>query len=166
MRGKRLSIIILGIALAAGVVWVIHRELTPKQPAVCEICGRGIMKQVEFRIDTAHGTIYACCPGCALHHMINHPGEACKELATDFTSGRLIAAKSAYYDMGGDVQYCTRHDPSIQRVPGQGVDMRVYDRCLPVLVAFASKNDAEAYRQQHGGRVVTFDQALNDIRNR
>jgi NosL len=164
MVGKRLSIIILGIALAVGMVWVIHRELTPKQPAVCEICGRGIMKQVEFQIETAHGPIYACCPGCALHHIVNNPGEARNELATDFNSGRLIPARSAFYDMGGDVQYCTRHDPSIQRVPGQGVEMRVYDRCLPTLVAFSSKGDAEAYQKQHGGRVVTFDQALQDIR--
>ena len=165
MRGKGLSITILTIALAIGAAWVIHRELTPRQPADCEICGRMISKQTEFRIETAHGTIYACCPGCALHHIINNPGEARKELATDFKSGRLIPARSAYYDLGGDVQYCTRHDPSIQRVPGQGVDMRVYDRCLPVLVAFASKDEAEAYRQQHGGRVVTFDQALQDVRN-
>ncbi len=165
MRGKRLSITILVIALAAGAAWLIHRELSSRQPTVCEICGRGIMRQVEFRIETAHGTIYACCPTCAMHHIINHPGEARKELATDFNSGRLIPARSAYYDMGGDVQYCTRHDPSIQRVPGQGVEMRVYDRCLPVLVAFASKGDAEAYQKQYGGRVVTFDQALQDIRN-
>jgi len=165
MRGKRLSITVLMIALAIGAGFLIHRWETPKQPAVCKICGRGIMRQVEFRIETVHGTLYACCPGCAMHHIINHPGEARKELATDFKSGRLIPARSAYYDMGGDVQYCTRHDPSLQRVPGQGVQMRVYDRCLPVLVAFASKDDAEAYRQQHGGRVVTFDQALADVRN-
>jgi hypothetical protein len=162
MMGKRLSITILMIALAIGAAWLIHRELTQKQPAVCEICGRGISKQVEFQIETDHGTLYACCPACAMHHIINTPGEARKELATDFNSGHLIPARSAYYDMGGDVQYCTRHDPALQRVPGQGVEMRVYDRCLPVLVAFASKDDAEAYRQQHGGRVVTFDQALED----
>jgi hypothetical protein len=166
MRGKRLSVAILAIVIAIGVAWVVRRELAPKQPTVCEICGRGIMKQVEFRIETAHGTIDACCPGCAMHHIINHPGEARKELATDFTSGHLIPAQSAYYDIGGDVQYCTRHDPSVQRVPGQGVEMRVYDRCLPVLVAFASKDEADAYRQQHGGRVVTFDQALNEVRGR
>lgn len=166
MRGKQLSITILIVALGIGSAWIIHREFTPKQPAVCEICGRRIMKQVEFRIDTGHGAIYACCPSCAMHHIINHPGEARKELATDFNSGRLIPARSAYYDMGGDVQYCTRHDPSIQRAPGQGVEMRVYDRCLPVLVAFASKDEAEAYRQQHGGRVVTFEEALENTQTR
>ncbi len=164
MRGKRPSIIVLMIALAIGAGFLIHRWETPKQPAVCEICGRGIMRQVEFRIETARGTLYACCPGCAMHHIINHPGEARKELATDFKSGRLIPARSAYYDMGGNVQYCTRHDPSLQRVPGQGVEMRVYDRCLPTLVAFATRNEAEVYRQQHGGRVLTYNEAIEDVR--
>ena len=166
MRGNRLSITVLMIVLAIGAGFLIHRWETPKQPSVCEICGRGISAQTQFRIETAHGTLYACCPGCAMHHMINHPGEARKELATDFKSGRLISAQSAYYDLGGDVQYCTRRDPALQRVPGQGVEMRVYDRCLPVLVAFASRDEADAYQQQHGGRVVTFDQALQDVRAR
>jgi hypothetical protein len=166
MRGKRLSIAVLLVALAIGGGFLVYHWEAPKQPTVCEICGRGISRQTDFRIETARGTIYACCPGCAMHHMINHPGEARKELATDFDSGRLLSAKSAYYDEGGDVQYCTRRDPAIQRVPGQGVEVRVYDRCLPVLVAFSTKDEAEAYRQQHGGRVVTFDQALQDVRNR
>ena len=166
MRGKQLSIAVLIFALAIGAGFLIHRWETPKQPTVCQICGRGIPRQTEFRIETAHGTIYACCPRCAMHHMINHPGEARKELATDLNSGRFIPAQSAYYDEGGDVQYCTLQHAAIQRVPQQGVKMRVYDRCLPVLVAFASKDEAEAYRQQHGGRVVTFDQALQDVRNR
>ncbi|HEX5412807.1 MAG TPA: hypothetical protein VFZ27_13235 [Terriglobia bacterium] len=160
MNRSRLSIAVLIVPIVAGAGWLIHREVNPKQTAACEICGRGIMKQVEFRIETDHGAIDACCPACAMHHIINNPGEARKELATDFNSGREIPARSAYYDMGGDVQYCTRHDPAIQRLPGHGVEMRVYDRCLPTLVAFASKNDAEAYRQRHGGRVVTFDQAF------
>lgn len=38
--------------------------------------------------------------------------------------------------------------------------------CLPVLVPLANKDDANAYRQQHGRRVVTFDKSLEDTRNR
>ncbi len=166
MRGNRLSIAVLVLAIAVGAGWLVHRELTPNQPVVCEICGRGIMKQVEFRIETAHGVIEACCPACAMHYIINNPREAREELATDFNSGREIPARSAYYDMGGDVQYCTRHDPALQRTTGHGMEMRVYDRCLPALVAFAPKNHAEAYRLRHGGRVVAIDQAFEEARSR
>ena len=165
MRAKRAFITVVVIALAVGVAFLAHRWEASKQPTVCQICGRMIPRQTAFRIDRARGTIYACCPRCAMHHMIDHPGEARKEWATDLDSGHLIPAQSAYYDEGGDVQYCTRQHPAMERVPDQGVKMRVYDRCLPVLVAFADKDEAEAYREQHGGRVVTFNQALEDVRN-
>ncbi len=165
MRAKGFLITVGVILLVIGVGFLAHRWEAPARPTVCQICGREIPKQTAFRIDTAHGTIWACCARCAMHHMIDHPGEARKEWATDLDSGRLIPAQSAYYDEGGDVQYCTLQHAAIQRVPDQGVRMRVYDRCLPVLVAFANKDEAEAYRQQHGGRVVTFNQAVQDVSN-
>jgi hypothetical protein len=163
MRKKPILMILLALAVLGAAGWLIHREVTPKQPAVCEICGRGITRQVEFRIETTHGTIHACCPSCAMHYVMNHPGEARKELATDFNSGRLVPARSAYYDIGGDVQYCTAHKSPLERTP-MGVEERTYDRCLPVLVAFANKDEAEAYREKHGGLVVTYDEALRDVR--
>jgi hypothetical protein len=42
----------------------------------------------------------------------------------------------------------------------QGVSMREYDRCLPTLVAFKTPQEAETYQQQHGGRVLSYSQAL------
>jgi hypothetical protein len=165
MRIKPILIIPVVAAAVVGVGFLAQRWERPKVPTVCQICGRNISKQTEFRIEITHRTIYTCCARCAMHYMINHPGAARKEWATDLDTGRLILAKSAYYDEGGDVQYCTLQRPAIQRVPDQGVKMRVYDRCLPVMVAFASKPKAEAYRQHHGGRVVTYAQALEDVRN-
>jgi hypothetical protein len=44
-----------------------------------------------------------------------------------------------------------------------GVSMRDYDRCLPTLAAFKTPQEAEAYQQQHGGRVLTFAQALASV---
>lgn len=164
MGAKRVSIIVAVIVLAVGVGFLAHRWEATARPAFCQICGRAIPKQTAFRIVTAHGSIWTCCARCAMHHIIDHMGEVRKIWATDLDSGRLIPAQSAYYDEGGDVQYCTLQHPPIERVPDQGVRMRVYDRCLPVLVAFATKDEAEAYREKHGGRVVTFNQSLQDVR--
>ena len=164
MGAKRILTAAFVVGLVIGAGFLVHRWETPRHPSVCQICGREISKQTEFRIETAHGTIHACCPRCALHHVVHHPGEARKELATDLNTGRLIAAQSAYYDEGGDVQYCTAHTPAVERTP-MGVQMRTYDRCLPTLVAFATEDEAEAYRRQHGGRVVTYQEALQDVAN-
>jgi hypothetical protein len=131
---------------------------------MCQVCGRDIPKQTAYRLDTAEGTIKTCCPTCAMHYVLHHPETVRQALATDFTSGRMIPAANAYYDEGGDVQYCTAHHPPVERGP-QGVNVRVYDRCLPTLVAFAAREDAETYRQQHGGRVLTYDEALAAVRS-
>ena len=166
MKAKPVLITLIAMAVLIGGALIVYRWEAPQSPELCQVCDRVISKQTAFRVDTATKAIHACCPACAMHYMLHHPDEVRKAWATDFNSGRAIPATSAYYDEGGDVQCCTRQHPAIERVPGQGVEMRVYDRCLPVLVAFASTDEAEAYRQQHGGRVVTFDQALEDTRNR
>ena len=140
-----------------------YRKAAPAHPALCQICDRHIPKQTAYRLDTASGTIKACCPSCAMHYMLHHPGTIRQAWATDFNSGRMIPALAAYYDEGGDKQYCTAHQPAAERGP-QGVRQRVYDRCLPVLVAFANRDEAEAYRTEHGGRILTYDEAVQRLR--
>jgi hypothetical protein len=162
MRVKRILILVAALLVIIGVSFATYRW-EARAATTCQICGRVIPKQTAFQLDTAQGTLRACCPSCAMHFMLSHPDFVRKAMATDFTSGRMIAAASAYYDEGGDVQYCTLHQPPMDRGP-QGVRERVYDRCLPVLVAFASRDAAEAYRQQHGGRVLTYSQALTTVR--
>jgi nitrous oxide reductase accessory protein NosL len=148
----------------AGVALVAYRWEGSKQPLVCQICGRDVMKQTEFHVETTDGPLTACCPRCAMHYMLDHPDQVRGARATDYASGRVIDAKTAFYDEGGDVQYCTLHQPTVERGPNDGVRERVYDRCLPVLVAFASREEADTYRQQHGGRVLTYQQALESVR--
>lgn len=164
MRAKRLLILVAAILVIVGASFAIYRW-EARAATTCQICGRNIPKETAFQLDTSQGVIRACCPGCAMHFLLDHPGFSRKAMATDFASGRMIDASSAYYDEGGDVQYCTLHQSPMQREP-QGVSQRVYDRCLPVLVAFASRSEADAYRQQHGGRVLTYDQALASLRTR
>lgn len=164
MKGKRYLIALVALCAMAAAGFVAYRLESPRAPALCQVCDRPIMRQTAFRMETKKGTIEACCPACAIHYMIDHAGTVNDTQATDFTSGRMIPAKSAYYDEGGDVQYCTLHRPAMERSP-QGVSERVYDRCLPVLVAFASRDAAEAYRQQHGGRILTYDETLASLRS-
>ena len=162
MRRKRLLITILAIGATIAAGLVAYRIEAPHGPGMCQVCDRMISEQTAFRIDTASGAVHACCPACAMHYMMHHGDSKEKAWATDFISGRIIAASSAYYAEGGDVQYCTRHASSVERGT-EGVSQRVYDRCLPTLVAFSSRADADAYRQQHGGRVVTYDEAFRSL---
>jgi hypothetical protein len=163
MKAKPVLITLIALAALVCGALVVYRWVGPQRPALCQVCDRVISKQTAFRVDTSSRAVRACCPACAMHYMLHHPDEVRKAWATDFNSGRAIPATSAYYDEGGDVQYCTRHKPPVERGT-EGVSQRVYDRCLPTLVAFATRDEAEAYRQKHGGHVVTYDEALASLR--
>jgi hypothetical protein len=163
VRAKPMLVMVVALAAIVGVSFLAYRWEAPRHPAICQICERDIPKQTAFRMDTSEGTIMACCPTCAMHFMLHHPEGVRQALATDFGSGRMISAATAYYDEGGDTQYCTAMHPPVERGP-QGVSMRVYDRCLPTIVAFATADEAEAYRKLHGGRILSYEQALTSVR--
>jgi hypothetical protein len=156
-------VFVLALAAIGAVSFLAYRWEAPRHPAVCQVCGRDIPRQTAFRMETGDGTITACCPTCAMHYMLLHPGSVRQALATDFNSRHVIPAESAYYDEGGDAQYCTAMHSPVERGP-QGVSMRVYDRCLPTLVAFKTPQEAEAYQQQHRGRVLSYAQARASVR--
>ncbi len=165
-RAKTILLTVVALAALAGLGLVTYRATASAQPLVCQICGRDVHKQVEFVVNTTKGELTACCPSCAMHYILSHPHEIRGARATDYSSGRLIDAHSAYYDEGGDVQYCTAHQPAVERGPADDMQERVYDRCLPVLVAFTSRAEAEAYQRQHGGRVLTYQEAIQSLRER
>jgi hypothetical protein len=164
MRAKPILITLTALVAIVGVSVLAYRWEASRSPSVCQVCGRDIPKQTAYRLDTTDGTIKACCPSCAMHFMLHNPGKVRESWASDFSSGRLIRAATAYYDEGGNAQYCTAHHPGVERGP-QGVSTRVYDRCLPTLVAFATRDEAETYRKLHGGRILNYNQAVESLRN-
>jgi nitrous oxide reductase accessory protein NosL len=75
--------------------------------------------------------------------------------ATDFATGNWVEATHAVYVSDSDVHPCAtleaRRDP-------QGCCMaKTYDRCLPSLVAFATKDQAAVFQKDHGGQLVGFE---------
>jgi hypothetical protein len=79
-------------------------------------------------------------------------------------SAKMIPAATAYYDEGGNINYCAAHGEAVQRQP-QGVSVRDYDRCLPTLVAFTTRAEAETYQREHGGRVLNYAEALQSVKD-
>ena len=81
--------------------------------------------------------------------------------AVDFSLKGRIGAAEAIYLEGSDIMECCstmgfRSDEGSYRE----ID---YDRCMPSLLAFARREDAEAVRQKHGGTVITFEEAQRSV---
>jgi len=164
MKAKEYLVTGIALAVIAVVCVLTYRHETRPSSGLCQVCQRGLHSGLTYRLEMANGTLEeVCCPRCGLHFVLNHPGTVRQAWATDLTSGNRIPAQSAYYVEGGDVEYCQPQHGPVERGP-QGMSVLAYDRCLPTLVAFRTEEDAAAYHRQHGGRVLTYDQALNGVR--
>jgi nitrous oxide reductase accessory protein NosL len=94
--------------------------------------------------------------------QVHNPDKVASAHATDYATGKTIAAAQAFYVEGSDVHHC---DP--QRVMRNEVgDLYMMDwhRCEPGLVAFGSREAAAAFQTQHGGRILSFDEAKETVK--
>ena len=164
---KRRDLIVTLVALAAiGLTsfFAYRYEQRRDTVGVCPFCDRMVHPVTAYRLTVDGHIVAACCPRCGMHVQVNRDkGKLGQAWATDVDTGENVPAESATYVEGGDVQYCTHGDPSVTREP-QGVTVRDYDRCLPTLVAFKTPQEAEAYQKEHGGRVLSYSQALARVR--
>jgi transcription elongation factor Elf1 len=162
----RETLITLVALLAIGLTsfFAYRYEQRRETAGMCPFCDRTVHSVTAYRLKVGDHVVAACCPRCGMHAQVNQPqGKPGMAWATDVDTGERVAAESATYVEGGDVQYCTHGDQPMTREP-HGVSTREYDRCLPTLVAFKTPQEAEAYQRQHGGRVLTYSQALASVR--
>jgi hypothetical protein len=128
-----------------------------KQAKFCEECGRAECRNLSFDVRHQDGTlVQTCCPRCALHYLARrHPSVASLAVRDFDTAGRIDATR-AFYVEGSDVAPCSAFAGSPPR-DERGCCMKtVYDRCLPSLLAFASRPEAETFAREHGGAIKTF----------
>ena len=156
-----ITLVAIGVITALGT-WA-YLSVTRPAAGQCRVCERGMHQGVTYRLVLASGNEDACCPRCGMHFQLEHPGAAKTVWATDVNTGRFITAETAVYVEGGDVAYCTLHSTPVER-QSQGVAVRDFDRCLPSLVAFSTRQEAETYQKQHGGEVLEYAQAVERVK--
>lgn len=161
------DMIVTMVALAAiGLTsfWAYRYEQRREMAGTCPFCDRMVHSTTAYRLKLGDRVVEACCPRCGMRAQVNQEhGNGGMAWATDVNTGEDIAADSAVYVEGGDVQYCTHGAQPMMRDP-HGASTRQYDRCLPTLVAFKTPQEAKAYQEQHGGRVLSYAQALASVR--
>jgi len=125
----------------------------------CPVCQREECKGFAFRVTLADGkTVSACCPRCGLQYLRSSNQQARALTATDFSTGQWIDATKAVYVSGSDVSHCAMNET--RRDAYGCCYFKGYDRCEPSLIAFASKEQAESFLKQHGGKLLGYDNLL------
>jgi len=110
----------------------------------CAICGMYLDSYARTRLEISFvdGTTRLTCGLACASEVINLNRSRIKGVrVADFLTGKLFDADKAYFLEGSDV-------------PG----VMTYTSRL----AFSSKAQALTFQKEHGGRIITFDQALTD----
>lgn len=145
------------VALFAGAVYFLFLG----QPAVCDLCGRPLHQETLYRIHQRDGEVtQACCPRCGLHFQQGRDDVVSVEVA-DFRTSELFDATQAFYVEDSSVNMCYLDTPVHRNIEGTESTL-AWDRCVPGLLAFQSREAAEAFRSEKGGTIKTYNQLLEE----
>ena len=123
----------------------------------CAVCGRAECRNMTLSIRLEGGrTVRACCPRCGLHYIETGHPQVASITVRDFTTARPIDAAAAVYVDGSDVSPCTAMSGT-PPMDDHGCCLKpVFDRCTPSLIAFASREEARRFADEHGGMIRSF----------
>lgn len=121
---------------------------------VCWVCQREITPRVRVTLALEDGRrVHACCPRCALHYGAESGPGVRRIDVSDYASQATLDLKQAFLVEGSDETPCLKHHHAV--TDGTGAPMHVcYDRCMPSLIAFASRESAAAFQEEHGGILI------------
>ena len=149
------KIILLALLVAvAGLIYTAWQWRDASRSESCRVCQRHLHAGSQV-VALQQGRKEAfCCPTCAVT-LGSQAGQAVSVVElTDFETGSRIAPEEAYLVQGSDINLCLQH-PMLTDSQKQPASMQ-FDRCSPSVLAFSSQEAAEAFRQEHGGRLLPF----------
>lgn len=161
----------LGLATLAALIAVSLTALScGRTRDECPLCQRGECANLAFTIERTNGAaVRTCCPRCGLHALRPAGSGAGSGAASvrwddvrslsvaDFDTAQSLRAESALYVEGSDVTPCSMHVQAPRDERGCCL-APVYDRCLPSVLAFRTRERAEAFAKDNGGIVRSFEE--------
>jgi hypothetical protein len=143
------------LAIAVALAYAGWKIRTLSESQFCFACSRPIHAQTRTVGLLEGKRELFCCPTCALTEH-RQTGERVKitEL-TDFETQTRLAPESAVVVSDSDVNHCVR-EHTLMNQKEQASPM-AFDRCVPSIIAFAHRKEAERFEKQHGGTLSSFE---------
>jgi len=160
MKGRNILpvvlVVVVGLTVAVAAPRLRQWWMAPPH-GYCPICQRHEHGDSLVKLQVkGEGEIGACCLGCALSYARQTSKPVTILSVTNHETGKPLPPDTATFVVGSDVSPCT-HDAQQLRLEGEAVPVQ-WDRCLPSILAFASRASADAFHAQHGGRLRSFQE--------
>lgn len=116
---------------------VLAKNSPSMQEFSCSMCNKLSSGRTVFIVQFENGdTKRACCAHCGL--MIQSVSKKVKQsLTADYLHGRIVNANQAVYLVGSELNIC----------------------CVPNILTFGSKLDAEKFQKGFGGKLINMEEA-------
>lgn len=113
-----------------------------EDPSYCAMCSKPVSQRTVFIVKLENGDeLRACCSHCGL--MLQSRSEnVWQSLTADYLYGHMISAGQAIYLVGSEVSIC----------------------CVPSVLAFGSKAEAEKFQKGFGGHLLDMDETIQNMR--
>lgn len=147
-RRRRLGVALTGIALQCAAL------AACRQAPVCHFCRMVVPEETRTLVEVDGTRRLACDPRCVLTYERQAARQVRFVESTDFETRRPLDPARAWYVTGSDIA----PDASAARLrpsPETTADLH-WHRCLPSVLAFATREAAERFQRAHGGRVETL----------
>jgi hypothetical protein len=157
MRFGVVAVLLVAAATLAAAGPPLWRWWSGPPAGYCAFCLRPEHTESRVKVQPEGEPVReACCLSCALSYQ-RQTGKHVRILAvTEHGTGRLIGPAGAVFVVGSDVSPC-QHD-GLHVGEGRGIYEVRWDRCLPSILAFASREEAAAFEAQHGGTIRTLEE--------
>jgi nitrous oxide reductase accessory protein NosL len=160
-KGKAATLILSALflmAIAGGGYWLLQET----KPKACPICARSIHPHSSAVVLIDKNPVKVCCIRFGITHnfQVGKPGEVVE--VTDFLSDKPMKPDAAFYVEGSQVSMCDPHGSSLVDETKHPYN-RIFDRFEPSTYAFAHREDAEAFMQQNGGKLLTWEELKKEV---
>ncbi len=120
-----------------GVELMVAKPATQPHIPTCSLCHAEVPARTTFMAQNAAGEkFHACCSHCGLL-LLAENAHLISALARDFIYGRMVNVAQAIYVIESRVHLC----------------------CVPSVLCFTGREDADSFQRGFGGQVMTFDEA-------
>ena len=153
---RRIASVALILAIAGALIYVGWVTLDESAQLTCSVCGRPVHLASRVEGVAAGESLTFCCAACALRAKEQDVPDLTTTRLFDYHTGQALSPGAATMVVGSDVNLCMR-EHVLMDAQKEASELH-FDRCSPSVLAFASKQAAERFRDEHGGSVKTFSE--------
>lgn len=146
----------LMLALLAGSSYFLYTL----ESGTCAVCQRPLHGASTYRIVlSGGGDLDVCCPRCGLHFQELNGHQVKEAWIEDISTGEFLPAKQAIYVEDSSLRQCCSQERPREDGSGKPYTL-AWDRCLPGLVAFKDRQQAQEFQRSQGGAIRSYQELL------